>query len=78
METNELNQVLDLRLGPVQEQLAVPATQSIREHRQIHHQRGIGEIEVAQVDENIGLSSESEHQSSPTKALGTPILVASA
>jgi hypothetical protein len=78
VEANELDQVHDLWLGPAQEKLAVAAAQSIREHRQIHHQGRIGEIKVTQIDDDIGLSAKSEHKSAPTKALGAPILVTSA
>jgi hypothetical protein len=78
VESDKLNQVPDLRLGSVQQQLAVAAPQAIREHRQVHHQRRVGKVKVAEIDDDIGLSAKGKHEGTPTKALGTPILVTSA
>jgi hypothetical protein len=78
VEPYKLNQIPDLRLGSLQQQLAVATTQAIRKHRQVHHQRRVGEVKVAEIDYDIGLSAKSEHKGAPPKALGTPILVSSA
>jgi hypothetical protein len=78
VEAHQLDQVPDLRLGPVQKKFAIPAAQAIREHRQVDHQGRIGEVKVAEIDQDIGLSAKSEHERAPAKALGTPILVSCA
>jgi hypothetical protein len=78
VEAHQLDQVPDLWLGAVQEKFAVAAAQAIGEHRQVHHQGRIGEIKVAEVDQDIGLSAKGEHERAPAKALGTPILVSGA
>jgi hypothetical protein len=75
MQADELDQVHDLGLGAAQEKLAVATAESIREHRQVHHQRSIGEVEITQVDDDIGLSPKSQHERAPAQALGAPILV---
>ena len=78
MEADQFDQVHDLWLGAAQHQLAVAAAQAIREHRQVHHQGRVGDLKVTEVDDDNGLSAKSEHERSPAKALGPPILVSSA
>jgi hypothetical protein len=78
VQAHQLDQVPDLGIGAAQKKPAIAAAQAIREHRQVHHQRRVGEIKVTQIDDDIGLSTKGEHERSPAKALGTPILVSGA
>jgi len=75
MEPNQLDQVHDLGFGAPQQDAAPPAPQTVGEHRQVDHQRGVGKVQIAQIYDHIRLSAECEHQSPPAKALGTPILI---
>jgi hypothetical protein len=53
MKTDKLDQGSDLRLRPAQQKLPATGAQPAREHRQIDHQRGVGEHQLAQVDHHV-------------------------
>ena len=61
MQADELDQMHDLRLRALQQQAPLTAPpQAMREHRQVDHQRGVGEHKITQVDEHIALCAEGE------------------
>jgi hypothetical protein len=75
VQANELDEMHDLRLSALQKQPPFTATQAIREHRQVDHQRRIGKYEVTQIDEHIALCAEREHERASAQTLCAPILV---
>jgi len=48
------------------------------QHGQIEHQRGVGEYQPAQIDDDIALCPERTGQRPASQALGSPVLVAGA
>jgi metal-sulfur cluster biosynthetic enzyme len=78
VEPDQLDQMHDLRLGAVEQKPASASAQTVREHGEVDHQRRVGEGQVAQVDQNIALGAEGEHQSPSAEALRASILVSGA
>jgi metal-sulfur cluster biosynthetic enzyme len=59
----------------LQEQAPLATAQAVREHRQVDHQRRVGEHQVAQIDKDVTLGPEREYKSPSAQALRAPILV---
>ena len=78
MQSDELDQVHDLRLRSAQQQAPLPTPQAVREHRQVDHQGRVGEDKISQVDEHVTLSAKREDKRASAEALCTPILVSGA
>ena len=78
MEPDELDQPLDLRLRAAQEQHAPPSSKPAGEHRQVEHQRGVGEHEIAEVDDQVSVSPERTNHRPTAEALSCPVLVSRA
>lgn len=75
VETDELDQGLDVRLRAPQQNGTPAAAQAPGEHRQIDHQRGVRERELSEVDDDIHLCTEGPYQRRAPQALGGPILI---
>ena len=58
VEAHHLDQPVDLRLGPLQIDGTAPPAQAAGEQRQVEHQRGIGEHQLAEVDQDIALGRD--------------------
>jgi hypothetical protein len=78
VQPDELDQRADLRLGAAQQQRAALRAEPLGEHREVDHQRGIGEHELGQIDDYIGLRAERARQSWPASSLCRPILIPAA
>jgi hypothetical protein len=78
VESDQLDQRPDLRLGAAQQDRASAAAKAARQHRQVKHQRRVREDQLAQLDDDVGFGSERTGERTPAPALGTPILVAGA
>jgi hypothetical protein len=78
VEADDLDEQADLGLGSAQAHEPPPGPQAPGEHRQVEHQRGVGEAELAQIDDEVGLGTQSTRQRPPSQALGGAILVADA
>jgi len=78
MQADEFDQVHDLRLGAPQQEHPLTPAQPVRKRGQIDHQRGVGEVQVAQIHDHVRLSPEREHQGPATEALRAPILISGA
>jgi hypothetical protein len=78
VQADQLDQVHDLGLGPVQDQSPLAPTQAVRQHRQVDHQGRVSEHEATQIHEDVTLSAKGEYERPSTKALRTPILVSGA
>jgi hypothetical protein len=75
VQSDQFNQMHDLRLRALEQQPALAAPQAIREHRQVEHQRGVGKHEVPEVNEDVTLGSKCEDKCPSPEALGASILV---
>ena len=76
MQSDELDQGLDLRLrSPQKDRLPVRA-QPPREHREVEHQRHVCEDQLGQIDDYIGLSSDRSGQCLTSACLRGAVLVA--
>lgn len=76
MKPDELDQGDDLGLRTPQPKRSPPTPQTPREHRKVEHERGVGEVEAAEVDDDVGLGRQRANESAPSEPLGAPILVA--
>jgi hypothetical protein len=78
VETNDLDERPDLRLGVAQTDGAPVSPQAPRQHRQVKHQRGVGEREVRQVDDDVSLGPYGPGQRAAAETLSAPVLIARA
>ena len=69
VQPHQLDQRLDLRLGLVQEHRSSPHAQAAGQDRQVEHQRGVGEGELGQVDDDVRLGSDRARERTPTRSL---------
>jgi hypothetical protein len=76
VQADRFDQGHDLRLGSAQPQRATAHPQAPGQHGEIEHQRGIGEHELAQIDDDVGLRLDRTDQRATADALGGAILVA--
>jgi hypothetical protein len=65
MDTQELDQGADLRLGAAQRDRAAAGPQAPGEDRQVEHQRGIGEDQLGEIDDDIGLRADRPRDGAP-------------
>jgi len=75
IEPHQLDQSLDLWLGPAQHQRPTSTPQAPGEHRQIDHQRRVGEGQLAEVDDHVVLGRERAGNRSAPASLSGPVLV---
>jgi hypothetical protein len=78
MQSDQLDQRQDLRLRSTQQDRAVADPQAARKHRQVEHQRRVGEDELAQVHDDVRLGPERPTQSATSPALSGAVLIANA
>jgi hypothetical protein len=78
MKTHPLDQLEDLRLRVTQTQRAPARAQPPGDHREVEHQRRVGEHELREVDDDIALGSDGTDESLAAGALGRPVLVSPA
>jgi hypothetical protein len=76
VQPDQLDQRHDLGLGAAQQNRTAPAPEPPREHRQVEHQRRVGEHQLAEVDDDVTLGPESPGQGPAPEPLCRPILVA--
>ena len=69
VQADDLDQPPDLRLGVAQQHPPPGDAQAAREHREVEHQRGVGERELAEVDDDVGRRPPSARESA---AAGSP------
>lgn len=69
MQTDELDQRPDLRLGAAEQYGAPVGTEPARQHRQVEHQRRVGEGKLAEVDDHVGLGANRAGQRPPSTTL---------
>ena len=76
MEPDDLDERPDLRLGSAEQDRAAVRTQPASEHGEVEHQRRVGEHEVREVDDDVGLRTNRSGECSATASLCGAILVA--
>ena len=78
MKTDHLDQRSDLRLGGAQQNRATALAKPPGQHRQIHHQRRVGEHEVTQIDHDVSLGTDGANHRLPPTSLRGPVLLSRA
>jgi hypothetical protein len=78
VQADRLDQRADLGLGASQQDGAPVGAQTAREPREVEHQRRVGEHELAEVDDDVGLRSDRPRQRPSAPALRRAILVSAA
>jgi hypothetical protein len=78
MEPHQLDQRPDLGLGSEQENGPAVGAEPASQDSNVQHQRGVGEHELGQVDDDIGLSPDGPGQRGPPEPLGVAILITAA
>jgi hypothetical protein len=78
VQTHVLDQCPDLRLGAAQVDGASPHPQPPSEHREVEHQRSVGETELAEINDHVGLGTDGARQRLAPRALRRSVLVAAA
>ena len=76
MQPDRLDQDLNLGLGTDEVDRPPVLAQPTRDHREVEHQRRIGEHQIAEVDDQIRLGADRARQGLPPRALRASILVA--
>jgi hypothetical protein len=76
VKPHQLDQRPDLRLGPPQQDRAPARPQTAGQHGEVEHQRGVGEHQFAQVDDDVGLGPERPRDRGAAEALGRAVLIA--
>jgi hypothetical protein len=78
MQSDKLDQRPDLRLRPTQQDRASSGAQAAGEHREIEHQRRVGEHEIGEVDDDVCLRTERAGDGLASAALRRAVLIAGA
>jgi metal-sulfur cluster biosynthetic enzyme len=78
VQTDQLDQGPDLRLGSAQKDRAPVRAKPAGQHRQVEHQRRVGERQLGQIHDHIGLRAERARQRAAPIALGAAVLISSA
>lgn len=78
MQSDELDQPADVGLRAAQEDLAAMGAQPPCEYRKIDHERGVGEPQLGEVDNDIRLRADRTSEGRSTRTLRDPILVSTA
>jgi hypothetical protein len=55
VQPDHLDQRVDVRLGVAQAQDPLLRPKALREHREVEHHRGVGEVQLGQVDDHVAL-----------------------
>lgn len=78
MQTDGLDQRLDLRLGTAEHDRPSVRAEPAGEHGEVDHQRGIGEHEPRQIHGDVGRGVQSAGQRLPSEPLRVPVFVTDA
>jgi metal-sulfur cluster biosynthetic enzyme len=78
MQAHQLDQLEDLRLRAAEAKRAATGPEPPRDHRQIKHQRRVGEHELGEVDDDVVLGCDRADEGLAPRALGGPVLVPTA
>jgi hypothetical protein len=78
MQADDLDHRPDLGLSAAQQDRPTPDAQAACEHRQVEHQRSVGEHQPAQIDDHVILGRNCADEGWTTASLRGSILVAGA
>ncbi|MEA2212944.1 MAG: hypothetical protein QOF83_2892 [Solirubrobacteraceae bacterium] len=78
MESDQLDQRPDLGLGAAQQHGPAVGPETTSEDGDVEHQRGVGEDELGQVDDDVGLGPDGADQGRPPGSLRVAVLVSAA
>jgi metal-sulfur cluster biosynthetic enzyme len=78
VQPDQLDQALDLRLRAAQRHPAAGLAQAAGHHREVDHQRGVGERQLREVDEQVAVRRERPRERSAPQRLRGPILITGA
>jgi hypothetical protein len=78
VQPDELDQGHDLRLRAAEADGAAAYPEAAGQNGQVDHQRRVGEGELREVDDHVGLRADRPCERSATDPLGYPVLVAAA
>jgi hypothetical protein len=78
MESHQLDQRPDLGLGAPQQDGPAVGPEATSQDGDVEHQRGVGEDELGQVDDDVGLGPDGADQSRPPGPLRVSVLVSAA
>jgi hypothetical protein len=78
MEPEHLDQGADLGLGAADTDRPAVRSQPASQEGEVEHQRGIGEHQLGEIDDDIGLRADGSGQRGPPESLGVAVLVATA
>ena len=78
MQADHLDHRADLGLRASQQNRSAADPQAPGEHREVEHQRCIGEHQLAEIDDHVGLGTQRASQRGSPASLRGPILVAAA
>jgi hypothetical protein len=76
VQPDELDEPLDLRLGPRQAQGPPGVPQAPRQRREVEHQRRVGEGQLREIDDDVARARERARERLAAEALRGPILIA--
>jgi metal-sulfur cluster biosynthetic enzyme len=78
MQTHELDQRADLGLGTAQQDRPTVGAQAPSQNGDVEHQWGVGEDQLGQIDDDVGLGTNRSRQSGSTDGLRVAIFIATA
>jgi metal-sulfur cluster biosynthetic enzyme len=78
VQADRFDQRLDLRLRANQQHRPAVVAQPPRDHREVEHQRGVSERQLAQIDDYVRLGVDRTRQGLSPRPLRAPVLVAAA
>ncbi len=78
MQPHRLDEGEDLGLGSPEAKRPAADSQSPRDHRQVKHQRSIGEHELGEVDDDVGLCADRADERLAATTLRRPVFITTA
>jgi hypothetical protein len=78
VKADQFDQRSDVGLGATKQQRTAAYAETTREHRQVEHQRCVGERQLAQIDDHVRLCTDSADERLSPASLSRPVLVAAA
>jgi hypothetical protein len=75
VQPDQLDEPLDLGLGPAQAQVPAGLAQTLGHHGEVDHQRGVGEDQLVEVDEDRVIRVQSPGHRTTSQALSGPVFV---
>jgi hypothetical protein len=78
IEPEQLDQGADLGLGAAHTDRPAVRPQPPSQEGEVEHQRGVGEYQLGEIDDDVGLRADRTRQRGTPKSLGIAVLIAAA